>query len=123
METQSEVTPGRAPNPWPELPVGSGNQPASANQVCFGGPILPGQYVRDEAGHLVEVKPPRPCPDLLTQDEAAEFLRLDVKNAGDTLRYYRQRYGLRVVQISRNILYPREELDALWHRLMAANPR
>lgn len=61
METQSEATPGRAPNPWPELPVGGGAQPASANHVCFGEPILPGQYVRDEARQW-QLAPASPQP-------------------------------------------------------------
>ena len=59
----------------------------------------------------------------LTEEEAGEYLRLDVRNAGDTLRYYRQRHGLRAVQVSRQVLFPREQLDALWRRLMEDNPR
>ena len=91
--------------------------------LAFAGAILPGRYTRDADGHLIEVEPPRPCPELLTEDEASLYLRLDVKDPGDTLRYYREHHGLRAVQVSRQVLYPREELDALWHRLMEENPR
>lgn len=85
--------------------------------------ILPAVYDTDETGRRRLVRPAEPCPELLTQEEAALYLRLRVTNAGDSLRYYRQRHGLRAVQISRQVLYPREELSALWRRLMDKNPR
>ncbi|MEI7835066.1 MAG: helix-turn-helix domain-containing protein [Planctomycetota bacterium] len=90
---------------------------------AFAGAILPGRYTRGANGYLIEVEPSRPCPELLTEDEASLYLRLNVKNPGDTLRYYREHRGLRAVQISRQVLYPRKELDTLWHRLMEENPR
>ena len=85
--------------------------------------ILPGRYERDDDGRVVEIEAARLCPDLLTEDEAARYLRLDVKNKGDTLRYYRESHGLRAVQISRRVLYPQEELESLWRRLIEENPR
>lgn len=38
--------------------------------------------------------PPRPCPELLTAEEAIRYLRLDVdapKDPKDMLRYYREK--------------------------------
>ena len=62
-----------------------------------------------------------PCPDLLTEDEAIRFLRLDVNgpdNPGGTLKYYRDRGVLRGVRIGRNLRYPREELNLMVDKLL-----
>ena len=99
------------------VPLGS----AISGVVPLAGPILPGRYSRDRSGELIEIEPPRLCPELLTEEEAASYLRLDVANVGDTLRYYRENHGLRAVQISRRVLYPREQLEALWKRLEIIN--
>ena len=62
-----------------------------------------------------------PCPDLLTEDEAIRYLRLDVsgpKNPPGTLKYYRDQGVLRAVRIGRNLRYPRRELDAMVEKLL-----
>lgn len=67
-----------------------------------------------------------PCPELLTEDEAIRYLRLDtidIKNPSATLRRYREAVLLRAVQISKRIFYPKTELDAFVQRLMEKNPR
>ena len=63
------------------------------NRWCvaqFSGPTLPGD-------------PPQPCPELLTEDEAIRYLRLDtirIANPSATLRRYRERALLRGIQIT-----------------------
>jgi hypothetical protein len=67
-----------------------------------------------------------PCPELLTEDEAIRFLRLDGINAEDpanTLRYYRKKGFLRATQVGKCIRYRRIELEKLLERLTEANPR
>lgn len=67
-----------------------------------------------------------PCPELLTEDEAIRFLRLDTVNIKDraaTLKRYRKDGLLRGVQISKKIFYIRTELENLIERLMEKNPR
>ena len=63
-----------------------------------------------------------PCPDLLTEEEAIRYLRLDVngpENPEGTLKYYRDKGVLRGVQIGRNLRYPRKELDSMIDKLLA----
>jgi hypothetical protein len=67
-----------------------------------------------------------PCPELLTEDEAIRFLRLDsigVENPANTLRYYRKKGLLRATQVGKCIRYRRIELDGLLDRLTETNPR
>lgn len=67
-----------------------------------------------------------PCPELLTEDEAIRFLRLDtikIKNPKATLRRYRKEGLLRAVQISKTVFYPRTELLRFIEKLMENNPR
>jgi len=67
-----------------------------------------------------------PCPELLTEDEAIRFLRLDGINAEDpanTLRYYRKKGFLRATQVGKCIRYRRIELEKFLERLTEANPR
>ena len=62
-----------------------------------------------------------PCPELLTEDEAIRFLRLDVngpRNPAGTLKYYRDQGVLRAVRIGRNLRYPRRELDSMVDNLL-----
>jgi hypothetical protein len=50
-----------------------------------------------------------PVPDLLTEQEAIRYLRLDevnISNPSATLRRYRNTGRLRAVQISKRVLYP-----------------
>ena len=67
-----------------------------------------------------------PCPDLLTEQEAIRYLRLDtvgVEHPADTLRRYRERGILRGTQISRRVFSRRIELERFLERLTEANPR
>ena len=80
---------------------------------CHGSPILPGQ-------------PLQPCPELLTEEEAIWYLRLDetrVEDPARTLRYYREKGLLRATQVGRRIRYRRIELERLLERLTETNPR
>ena len=77
------------------------------------GPLLPGE-------------PPQPCPELLTEDEAVRYLRLDTINISHpsaTLRRYREQRLLRGTQISKRIFYRRAELDRFIERATEGNPR
>ncbi len=77
-------------------------------------PVLPGA-------------PPQPCPELLTEDEAIRYLRLDtitgLKNPSETLARYRAQGMLRGTQVSKRVFYRRVELDRFLERVTAENPR
>ena len=63
-----------------------------------------------------------PCPELLTEDEAIRYLRLDVngpRNPIGTLKYYRDQGVLRAIRIGRNLRYPRKELDRMIEKLLS----
>ena len=67
-----------------------------------------------------------PCPELLTEDEAIRFLRLDgidTEDPAGTLRYYRKKGLLRATQVGKCIRYRRVELERLLERLTETNPR
>ena len=67
-----------------------------------------------------------PCPELMTEDEAIRFLRLDQINTEDsssTLRYYRKKGLLRATQVGKCIRYRRIELEMLLERLTDVNLR
>jgi len=50
-------------------------------------------------------------PELLTEDEALIFLRLEKENKPTrTLKYYRDKGQLRGLKIGTNFLYPKREL-------------
>jgi hypothetical protein len=50
-------------------------------------------------------------PELLTENEAAVWLRLENdNNPARTLKYYRDKGQLRGVKIGSNLLYPKQEL-------------
>jgi len=62
-----------------------------------------------------------PCPDLLTEDEAVRYLRLDVdgpRYPQGNLKYYRDRGKLRALRVGRNLRYPRKELDSMVEKLL-----
>ncbi len=85
----------------------------SSRNIWPGVPILPGN-------------PSEPCPELLTEEEAARYLRLDkidTENPAGTLRYYRKKGLLRATQVGKCIRYRRVELDHLLERLTDVNPR
>lgn len=70
--------------------------------------------------------PPSPCPELLTEEEAIRYLRLDtiaIKDPAATLLMYRKRRLLHGTQVSKKIFYRRAELDAFLTRLTEENPR
>ena len=67
-----------------------------------------------------------PCPDLLTEEEAIRFLRLDsigVDDPANTLRYYRRKGLLRATQVGKCVRYRRIELERFLDRLTETNPR
>jgi len=60
------------------------------------------------------------CPELLTEQEAIRYLRLDVdgpEKPALTLRYYRERGLLNGTRVGRRVRYRREELDRFLERL------
>jgi len=62
-----------------------------------------------------------PCPELLTEDEAIRYLRLDINGPQcpkGTLKYYRDKGILQAVRIGRNLRYPRKELDSMVEKLL-----
>ena len=62
----------------------------------------------------------QPCPELLTEQEAVWFLRLDVdgpENPGKTLAYYRNKKLLRATRVGRKLRYRRVELLKLLEKL------
>jgi hypothetical protein len=85
--------------------------------------------VNETVKHLITWLPgdqPTPCPELLTEEEALRYLRLDTVNIKDpsaTLRLYRKRGLLRGTQVSKRVFYRRIELDAFLTRLTTENPR
>ena len=67
-----------------------------------------------------------PCPELLTEDEAIRFLRLDsvgIEDPSGTLRYYRRKGLLRGTQVGKCIRYRRVELESFLARITEENPR
>ena len=55
----------------------------------------------------------RPLPEVVTEEEAVKFLRIDttgVKNPQSTLRYYREQGLLRGTQIGKQLFYTKTEL-------------
>ena len=63
-----------------------------------------------------------PCPELLTEEEAIRYLRLDINgpsNPSNTLKYYRDRGFLKGVRVGRNLRYPRKELDNMIEKLLS----
>lgn len=66
------------------------------------------------------------CPDLLTEEQAIRYLRLDsieIRNPEETLRRYRKEGHLRGTQVSKRVFYLRSELDAFLKRVTDINPR
>jgi hypothetical protein len=55
-----------------------------------------------------------PCPEVLTEDEAVRYLRLDLvghKSPAATLRYYREKKKLKATRISKKLFYTRKSLN------------
>ncbi|MCA9280911.1 MAG: helix-turn-helix domain-containing protein [Phycisphaeraceae bacterium] len=88
--------------------------------------ILPPAFQRDASGKLVEVSPATPCPELLTEQEAIRYLRLDaidIDNPEETLRRYRKSGLIRGTQVGKCVRYRRKELEAFLDRVTERNPR
>lgn len=54
-----------------------------------------------------------PCPELLTEEQAIRFLRLDQTNTqspSNTLRYYREKGRLKGTRIGNKLFYHKEAL-------------
>lgn len=91
----------------------------------------PTSFVDEECGHAEtgygRIGPPMPCPDLLTEEEAVRYLRLNtiagLKNPAQTLARYRAAGLLRGTQVSKSVFYRRVELDRFLDRLTNENPR
>lgn len=69
---------------------------------------------------------PQPCPEVLTEQEAVAYLRLNLVNTQDpagALRYYRQRGLLKGTQIGKSVRYRRVELEKFLDRITESNPR
>jgi len=70
--------------------------------------------------------PPRPCPEVLTEDEAVRYLRLDtirIANPAATLLRYRKLGLLRGTQIGKKVCYRRVELEKFLEKITDKNPR
>ena len=55
-----------------------------------------------------------PCPELMTEDEAIRYLRLDVDSSHDahkTMKYYRDKGELIAIKVGRKNRYRRVDLD------------
>jgi len=67
-----------------------------------------------------------PCPELLKEEEAIRYLRLDgidIEDPANTLRYYRKKGLLQATQVGKCIRYRRIELERLLDKLTESNPR
>ena len=61
-----------------------------------------------------------PCPEVLTEEEAIRYLRLDVdgpEHPENTLRYYREKKLLKGTRIGKRIRYTRRSLDEFLERM------
>ena len=78
--------------------------------------ILPPVFRRDADGRLVEIAPAMPCPELLTEEEAVRYLRLDIidiEEPAETLRRYRKQGLIRGTQVGKCVRYRRAELGTV----------
>lgn len=70
--------------------------------------------------HVVFFPDGRPVPEVLTEQEAVEFLRLDVdgpKHPEQTLQYYRSEGLLKGIQIGKRLRYTKTEMLKFLERL------
>jgi hypothetical protein len=70
--------------------------------------------------------PAKPCPELLTEEEAILYLRLNTVEIADpsaTLRRYRDQGLLKATQVSKRLFYRRVELDRFLERVTERNLR
>ena len=88
--------------------------------------ILPAVLGKGKDGNLVELVPAMPCPDLLTEEEALRYLRLDiieVEHPHETLRRYRKQGLIRGTQVGKCVRYLKTELERFLSRITENNPR
>jgi len=55
-----------------------------------------------------------PCPEVLTEEEAIRYLRLDLdasSNSAQTLKYYRDKGELVAIRVGKRNRYRRQDLD------------
>lgn len=67
----------------------------------------------------------QPVPDLMTESELIRYLRLDsinVKNTYNTLYRYRK-MGLKAVQVSKAVLFPKKSVEEFIEKQIKSNPR
>ena len=86
----------------------------------------PGRFYSTPKITVLPGDPPTSCPELLTEQEAVRYLRINetgVLNPAGTLRYYRKKGWLRATQVGRRIRYRRVELERLLDKLTEENPR
>lgn len=60
------------------------------------------------------------CPELLTEQEAIRYLRLDINGPAkpeNTLRYYREQKKLKATKIGKKLLYSRKSLNEFMERM------
>jgi hypothetical protein len=65
-------------------------------------------------------------PELLDEDEAIRYLRLDtihIRDPRDSIRRYRKLGNLRGTQVGKRVFYLRSELDAFLRKMTEINPR
>ena len=81
-------------------------------RLAIAAPVLPATVVVDDEG-VRSVAPAEICPELLTEEEAIRFLRLDTipdVDARKSLERYRQSGKLRSTRIGRRLMYHIDEL-------------
>jgi hypothetical protein len=91
----------------------------------FGEDSAPGLHRREVAPDA-GFRPGDPNPDLLTEDEAVRYLRLDlmdIKNPRETLRRYRKAGHLQGTQVSKRVFYLRKNLNRFLDTMTERNPR
>ena len=97
------------------------NPSKGSNHAAHSGAGRPGH------ASVLPGSPPAPCPELLTEEEAVRYLRLDtingLKNPKETLARDRAMGMLKGTQVSKRIFYRRVELDRFLERLTNENPR
>jgi hypothetical protein len=67
-----------------------------------------------------------PCPELMTEEEAIRYLRLDLirtQNPGETLAYYRRKGLLKATQVGKCVRYRRVEIERFLELVTEQNPR
>lgn len=85
------------------------NETPAAKGIAFASSVV----LPDGKGSFV------PCPELLIEEQAILYLRLDRQkaNPAQTLRYYRERGKLKSTKIGKNLFYSRKELDRFIERM------